>query len=279
VGKSTLLNQILGEKIAIVSDKPQTTRNQILGVRNLPDTQLVFLDTPGIHKPRHKLNQRMVDGALKTFNQVDILAFLVEATGMPGTGDRFILESLRGVKKNKYLIVNKIDLVQKVTLLPLITEYARECSFDEVFPVSALKGENVEPLVKSFSGLLPEGDPFFPEDVITDQPMRFIAGEMIREQVLKRTRDEIPYSVAVWIESFKEDPGRPLVRIQGIIYVERDSQKGILIGKGGELLKKIGTEARLEIEGILGTKVFLDLWVKVRKNWRENERVLQQLGY
>jgi len=279
VGKSTLLNQVLKEKIAIVSDKPQTTRNQILGVRNLPEAQLIFLDTPGIHKPKHRLNKRMVDIAMKTFHQVDILAFLVESKGPLGVGDQYILESLRKIKKPTFLIINKVDLVPKVQLLPLISEYTRHWSFSEVFPVSALLGENVEPLLVCLSKYLPEGNPFFPEDVLTDQPIRFIAGEMIREQVLKRTHEEIPYSVAVFIESYKEDTERPLVRIQAAIFVERESQKGILIGKGGALLKKIGTKARLEIEGIIGTKVFIDLWVKVKKNWREDERVLRQLGY
>ncbi len=233
VGKSTLLNQVLKEKIAIVSDKPQTTRNQILGVRNLPEAQLIFLDTPGIHKPKHLLNKRMVDIAMKTFHQVDILAFLVESTGLPGEGDQYILESLRKIKKPTFLIINKVDLVPKVKLLPLISEYTRHWSFSEVFPISALLGENVEPLLMSLSKYLPEGHPFFPEDVLTDQPIRFIAGEMIREQVLKRTHEEIPYSVAVFIEAYKEDTKRPLVRIQAVIYVERESQKGILIGKGG----------------------------------------------
>lgn len=279
VGKSTLLNQILKEKIAIVSDKPQTTRNQILGVRNLPEAQLIFLDTPGIHKPKHLLNKRMVDVAMRTFHQVDILAFLVESTGLLGEGDQYILENLRKIKKPKFLIINKVDLVPKVKLLPLISEYTQHWSFSEVFPISALLGENVESLLRCFSTYLPEGNPFFPEDVLTDQPIRFIAGELIREQVLKRTHEEIPYSVAVFIESYKEDPGRPLVRIQAVIYVERESQKGILIGKGGGLLKKIGTKARLEIEGIIGTKVFIDLWVKVKKNWREDRRILQELGY
>jgi GTP-binding protein Era len=279
VGKSTLLNRILGEKIAIVSDKPQTTRHQILGVRNLPTAQLVFLDTPGIHKPLHHLNRRMVDVAMTAMQQVDVLAFLVEAMGLPGGGDQYILDILRGIKRPTFLVVNKVDLVQKGRLLPLITDYTQRCPFTEVFPISALSGENVESLVGSLAGYLPEGERLFPEEVITDQPMRFLACELIREQVLKRTREEIPYSVAVLIESFDEETERNLVRIRAVIFVERKSQKGIIIGKGGGMLKTIGREARLELEGLLGVKVFLELWVKVKENWREDERVLQQFGY
>ncbi len=279
VGKSTLLNRILKEKIAIISDKPQTTRNRIMGVLHLSGAQLVFLDTPGIHKPKFKLNQRMVRTALNTLKEVDLILFLVEAFDAPGPGDQFIMERLKGLSIPVFLVINKIDRVKKGTLIPLIEQCTRSFTFTEVVPVSALTGDNVDRLIEVIVKHLPEGQPLFPEDTITDQPLRFIAAEVIREKILTRTHEEIPYSVAVVIEEFLEDPEKQRVTIRAVIYVERDSQKGIVIGKGGEMLKAVGTAARLELEGLIGTKVYLELWVKVKKDWRDNESLLTEVGY
>lgn len=279
VGKSTLLNTIIGEKITIVSDKPQTTRNKILGVKNLPGVQIVFMDTPGIHKPKHKLNEYMVKAALSTFDEVDILLFMIEAGEPSGTGDRYILEMLTGVTKPVFLLINKIDSVQKNTVLPQIEEYRHLYPFKEIFPVSALCGDNIDRLLDSIIQELPEGPQYFPEDIATDQPMRFIASEIIREKIFQLTYQEIPYSIAVGIEDFKEVEERNLAVIRGIIFVERDSQKGIIIGKGGAMLKKVGQLAREEIEAIMGIKVFLELWVKVKEKWQSDDQVLKMLGY
>ncbi|HTN44506.1 MAG TPA: GTPase Era [Nitrospiria bacterium] len=287
VGKSTLLNQILQEKIAIVSDKPQTTRNRILGVKNLPHAQIVLLDTPGIHKPKYKLNHRMVSVALGTLEEVDLIFFMVEATDAAstgrigpaiGSGDQYILERLKELETPVFLVVNKMDLIKKEKTIPLVEEYTRRFKFAEVVPISALSGDNVDRLMEIAADRLPEGEPFFPPEVVTDQPVRFIAIETIREKILHHTRQEIPYSVAVMIETFREEAKKP-VHIRAVILVERDSQKGILIGKKGEMLKTVGTEARIELEALLGTKVFLELWVKVQKDWRQDETVLKEIGY
>ena len=279
VGKSTLLNQVLKEKIAIVSDKPQTTRNRITGVKHLPEAQIVFIDTPGVHKPKFGLNERMVKTALSTLKQVDLILFMVEATSDPGRGDQFIMERLKDLQVPVFLGLNKIDRVKKGSLIPLIDRYTQGFKFTEVIPVSAITGDNIDRLLDIIVKYLPVGEPLFPEDIVTDQPLRFIAAEIIREKILVRTREEIPYSVAVAIEEFKEDPQKQMVSIHAIIYVERDSQKGILIGKRGEMLKTVGTEARLELERLIGTKVFLQLWVKVKEGWRGNETILNELGY
>jgi len=279
VGKSTLLNTIIGEKITIVSDKPQTTRNKILGVKNLPGVQIVFMDTPGIHKPKHKLNEYMVKTALSTFNEVDILLFMIEAGEPSGPGDGYILKMLSGITKPVFLLINKIDSVQKNTVLPQIEEYRHLYPFKEIFPVSALCGDNIDRLLESIIQELPEGPQYFPEDIATDQPMRFIASEIIREKIFQLTYQEIPYSIAVGIEDFKEVEDRNLAVIRGIIFVERDSQKGIIIGKGGTMLKKVGQLAREEIEAIMGIKVFLELWVKVKEKWQSDDQVLKMLGY
>jgi GTP-binding protein Era len=275
VGKSTLLNALLGEKIAITSDKPQTTRNKIIGIVNQQNAQLVFMDTPGIHKPMHKMNEAMVKTALATYSEVDVILMLVEATERPGGGDRFIIETLAQVKTPVFLLINKVDLIKKDALLPLIQEYSTLYKFAEIIPVSALK--------KDFGGLLdnvlkrlPVGPKYFPDDQLTDQPERFVVAEMIREKVFELTKDEIPYSTAVVIEEMKEEP--EITRITAIIYVERDSQKGILIGKGGAMLKQIGTLARRDAEKLLGAKIFLQLWVKVKKGWREDDRMLKNIG-
>jgi len=282
VGKSTLLNTILKEKVAIVSDKPQTTRTRVLGVAHLPDAQIVFLDTPGLHQPRHQLNKRMVQTALETMREADLLYVMVEATDpLPGPGDRAVIrqvqEAVGGAKRPVFLVINKVDLVNKARLLPLIDEYRRLMDWTEIVPISAKTGENVDRLLNVTVAALPEGEPLYDEDTVTDQPMRTIAAEVIREKILQKTREEVPHAVAVEIDRFVEE-GK-LARISGSILVEKESQKGIIIGKGGERLKAIATEARIEMERLFGMKVFLEVWVKVRKAWREDERVLVALGY
>jgi len=279
VGKSTLLNKLIGEKISIVSDKPQTTRNKILGVKNFPGIQVVFIDTPGIHKPRHKLNEYMVNTALSTLDEVDIIFFMVEAGELAGPGDRYIMGLLDKITKPVFLLINKIDIVQKDTLLPQIDEYRRLYKFEEIFPISALCGDNLDKLNESLKKYLYEGPQYFPEDIVTDQPVRFIASEIIREKIYQFTYHEIPYSIAVGIEDFQEAEDKNLILIRAIIYVERDSQKGIIIGKGGAMLKKVGQLAREELEAIMGIKVFLELWVKVKDKWQSDDTVLRILGY
>ncbi len=275
VGKSTLLNSLLGEKIAIISDKPQTTRNKILGIVNRPGAQLVFIDTPGIHKPMHRMNEHMVKTALATYNEVDAVLLMVEATEKPGAGDRYIIETLSRIRTPVILLINKIDLVRKDALLPLIHEYNTLYRFAELMPISAIKGD-LGGLVDVIVRMLPAGPKYFPEDQLTDQPERFIISEIIREKIFILTKEEIPYSTAVVIEDMKEEP--EITRINAVIYVERDSQKGIIIGKAGNMLKRIGTLARQDAERLLGVKVFLQLWVKVKKDWREDERVLKEIG-
>jgi GTP-binding protein Era len=275
VGKSTLLNALLGEKIAIISDKPQTTRNRILGIVSRPDAQLVFMDTPGIHKPMHKMNEVMVKTALATYNEVDVILMLVEATDQPGGGDRFIIDTLSKVKTPVFLLINKTDLVKKEALLPLIQEFSKLYNFAELIPISALKND-LGGLIEAILKRLPQGPKYFPDDQLTDQPERFVVSEIIREKIFERTKEEIPYSTAVVIEDMKEKPD--ITHITATIYVERDSQKGIIIGKGGAMLKQIGTLARQDAEKLLGVKVFLQLLVKVKKGWREDERSLRNFG-
>ncbi len=275
VGKSTLLNALLGEKIAIISDKPQTTRNRILGIVNQPGAQIVFMDTPGIHKPMHKMNEFMVNTALRTYNEVDVILMLVEAMEQPGGGDRFIIETLQKVKTPVFLIINKVDLVNKEALLPLMQECSKLYRFAEIIPISALQND-LGGLIEAITKRLPQGPQYFPDDQLTDQPERFIVSEIVREKIFELTKDEIPYSTAVVIEEMKEDPD--ITRIHAVIYVERDSQKGILIGKGGAMLKQIGTLARQDAEKLLGTKIFLKLYVKVKKGWREDVGMLKDIG-
>ena len=275
VGKSTLLNCLLGEKISIISDKPQTTRNRIRGIVTTPSAQLVFIDTPGIHKPIHKMNELMVKAALGTYNEVDVILLLVEATERPGGGDRYIIDSLAGVTTPVFLLINKVDLIEKARLLPLMQEYSGLFPFAEIIPVSALR-KDLGGLVPAIVQRLPAGPQYFPDDQLTDQPERFVVAELIREKVFELTKDEIPYSSAVVIEQMKEEPD--LTRVHAVIYVDRDSQKGIVIGKNGALLKEIGTRARLDAEKLLGVKVFLQLWVKVKKDWREDDRMLRNIG-
>jgi GTPase len=276
VGKSTLVNRLVGQKVAIVSDKPQTTRNRILAVVNRPQGQIVLFDTPGIHKPMHRMNERMVEAAERSVGQVDVVVWLVDVGEEYGPGDRHVRDVLRRSGRPVILGLNKIDAVPKPRILPAIEQYRHLMDFAEVIPLSALKGENVELLAERLLANLPEGERLYPEDFLTDQPERFFVAEMVREQVLRLTREEIPYTTGVLIESFKEDG--PLVRIEATILVERDSQKGILIGRGGAMMKAIGTDARKQIEEFLGTKVYLGLFVKVKERWREDARILEEMG-
>ncbi len=275
VGKSTLLNALLGEKIAITSEKPQTTRNRILGIVNRSGAQMVFMDTPGIHKPMHKMNEFMVNTALRTYNEVDVILMLVEATAQPGGGDRFIIETLQKVKTPVFLLINKVDLVKKEALLPLMQECSKLYRFAEIIPISALQND-LGGLIDTIIKRLPPGPRYFPDDQLTDQPERFVVSEIIREKIFELTKEEIPYSSAVAIEEMKEEP--EITRIHAVIYVERDSQKGILIGKGGAMLKQIGILASQYAEKLLGTKIFLKLYVKVKKGWREDLGVLKNIG-
>lgn len=279
VGKSTLLNSILGQKVSIVSEKPQTTRNRILGVRHLSDGQMVFFDTPGIHAPTTELNRRMVQSALVTLREVDLVFFLVEPDEHPGGGDLFISRQLREINTPKILVINKIDLVKKDRLLAILAFYDKQGGFREMVPVSALSGENVEHLLSVGLSLLPEGVPYFPEDVVTDQPVRVLAAEIIREKAIKKTYEELPYAIAVQIEEFKEDTEKNTMMIRAFMIVEKESQKGILIGRAGQMIKEIGEAARRELEALLGAKIFLGLWVKVRKEWSKDTFFLRKMGY
>ncbi len=278
VGKSTLLNRLVGEKIAIISDKPQTTRNQIMGIKTLPYAQIVFLDTPGIHKPRHELNRRMVKIALRALQNIDLILLMIAADKAFGTGDQFVLNLLKDVKTTVFLLINKIDLIKKKKILPLIDQYRQQHDFAEIIPLSALLGDNMELLEEKIIQYLPVGPKYFPEDHITDQPERTLVAEIIREKIINLTLQELPYSTAVIIESFKEDVEKKLLNIRATIYVDKPSQKGIIIGRSGSMLKEIGTLARLEMEKILSTKVYLELWVKVKRKWRENNRILRLIG-
>jgi len=280
VGKSTLLNQLLGQKIAITSEKPQTTRHRILGVAHLPGAQLIFLDTPGIHRARGPLNVRMVEVALKVLGDVDAVVFMTDAASPDGASDEIILQSLKKRNLPVILVVNKIDLVSKETLLPLIEHWQEAYPFRAVVPISALQRVQVDALVSEMVAVLPdEGPRYYPEDSVTDLPERFIAAEMIREKVFRLTSQEIPYGVAVTVESFKERPDKNLIDIQATIHVERESQKPIIIGKGGKLLKQIGERAREDIERMVGCKVFLKLWVRVQKKWTRDEKAIRRFGY
>jgi GTP-binding protein Era len=276
VGKSTLVNRLVGQKVAIVSDKPQTTRNRILAVVNRPGAQLVLFDTPGIHKPEHEMNRRMVDTAVKSIGQGDVIVWVNEVNEPPGPGDAFIERLIRKSGRPVVLALNKIDRIPKPKILPALETWSRVGKFDEIIPLSALKGDNVDRLEQILISRLPEGKALYPDDFLTDLPERFFVAEMVRERILYHTRQEIPYVTGVVIESFKEEQG--LVHIHVAILVERDNQKGILIGKGGAMLKTVGTEARQQIEAFLGTKIFLGLFVKVREHWRENESLLKEMG-
>lgn len=278
VGKSTFLNRVVGQKIAIMSDKAQTTRNKIQGIYTEDDAQIVFIDTPGIHKPHSRLGDFMVESALSTLNEVDAVLFMVNATQKRGRGDDFIIERLKNVKKPIYLVINKIDQIHPDKLLQIMDDYRNTLDYAEVFPISALEGNNCPELIESLVNTLPEGPQYYPADQSTDHPERFIAGELIREKVLELTREEVPHSVAVVVDRIhREDDEKVLV--QATIVVERNSQKGIIIGKGGKMLKQIGVKARKDIELMLGDKVYLELWVKVQPNWKDRQVDLQALGY
>ncbi|HKZ57197.1 MAG TPA: GTPase Era [Thermodesulfovibrionales bacterium] len=277
VGKSTLLNSILGEKVSIVTPKPQTTRNRIRGIKTLPAEQIIFIDTPGIHKPRHKLGDTMVKTALEAFKEVDIILFMVEPHDTE-KGDKFIIKFLEEAQTPVFLLINKIDTVKKLELLPLIDRLKEFYPFKEIIPISALKQDGIEILLKKIYDYLPPGPKYYSDDIITDQLERFMVSEIIREKATEMTEEEIPYSIVVEVIEWKEKESG-LILIMSNIYVERDSQKGIIIGKGGRMLKAIGTAARADIEKLLNTKVFLELWVKVKKDWRDNRKTLEELGY
>ncbi len=278
-GKSTLLNRLVGTKLAIVSDKPQTTRTRILGVKNYPDAQVVFLDTPGIHRPLHRMNVRMVDAAVDTIRQVDVLGLVVDATEPPGKGDRFVVDLVKEAKCPVFLILNKIDLIKKSRLLPIIDRCRQEADFAEIIPVSAATGDNVDRLERAILDRLPEGEALYPQDYLTDRPERFLAAEMVREKLLQFTHAEIPFSSAVVMDRFEEASGTPpILRLYCTIVVDRESQKPIVIGRGGEMIKRIGTAAREDLERFFGTRVYLDLHVRVKAEWREDDRVLDEIG-
>ncbi|MGH9392075.1 MAG: GTPase Era [Vicinamibacteria bacterium] len=276
VGKSTLLNRIVGHKVAIVTEKPQTTRNRILAIANTASAQIVFFDTPGIHKPKHEMNRRMVGLALRSLKSVDLALLLVDVTEPFGGGDEFVLERVRQAKVPVVLALNKVDRIRKPEILTIIDDYSRRHEFTDIVPISALGGDNVDALVSVLEGKLPEGEPLYPPETLTDLPERFFVSEMVREKILEATWEEIPYSTAVVIDAWEE--GEKLTRIEASVLVERESQKGILVGKGGSMLKGIGTAARQDIEAFLATKVFLGLHVRVRSEWRENQRLLSELG-
>jgi GTPase len=301
-GKSTLLNRIVGQKLAIVSDKPQTTRTRVVGVKNYPPSlpvaatagqvqpslpsdasaghategQIVFVDTPGVHKPTHRMNVRMVDVALDAMREVDVLALVVDASVKPGPGDRYLLEVMKDARTPVILVLTKVDLITKTRLLPLIDHYSRGHAFAEIVPASAIDGTNIDTLERLFLQYLPEGEPLYPPDYLTDQTERFFVSEIIREQVLQLTRDELPFSTAVVIDRFDESDAS-ILRLYCTILVERESQKPIVVGKGGAMIKQIGTAARLGLEAHFETRVFLDLHVKVKSEWRNDERVLDEI--
>ncbi|PYR69469.1 MAG: GTPase Era [Acidobacteria bacterium] len=276
-GKSTLLNRIVGHKLAIVSDKPQTTRTRIVGVKNYEEGQVVFVDTPGVHKPTHRMNVRMVDVALDAMREVDVLCPVVDVSVKPGPGDRYLVNLLRDVKTPAILALNKVDLIAKPKLLPVIDGYQKQHPFVEIVPISATDGTNVDVLEKLFLQYLPEGEPLYPADYVTDQPERFFVGEIVREQVLQLTHDELPFSTAVVVDRIEQaDDG--ITNIYCTILVERESQKPIVIGRAGAMIKQIGIAARAELEKYLGSRVYLDLHVKVKAEWRDDERLLDELG-
>ena len=277
-GKSTLLNRIVGHKLAIVSDKPQTTRTRIVGVKNYDAGQVVFVDTPGVHRPTHRMNVRMVGVALDAMREVDLLALVVDVSVKPGTGDRYLLKLLQDVKTPVILALNKVDLVSKPKLLPLIEQYSRAHPFVEIVPVSAADGTNVDVLEKLVVQHLPEGEPLYPADYVTDQPERFFIGEIIREQVLQMTHDELPFSTAVIIDRLEPAGEDKIIKLYCTILVDRESQKPIVVGRAGTMIKAIGTAARAELQRYLDARVYLDLHVKVKSDWRDDERLLDEIG-
>lgn len=278
-GKSTLLNRILGEKISITSKKPQTTRNRILGVLHNPNSQIVFIDTPGVHKAKKKLNLKIVEEALSAAGDVDVILIVVDASTPDITSENFLVEKLKKEKRPIILSLNKIDLIKKPVLLTLIDKWKETYPFESIIPISAKHGDQVNDLISTMENILPVGPPLFPEDTLTDLPMRFLVAEMVREKVFRLTGQEIPYSTAVTIDTFSRKKNGKLIEIHATIHVERDSQKGIIIGKGGSKLKQIGEDARKDIQNMVGTKVFLKLFVRVQKNWSNDTRAMRNLGY
>src|SRR5687767_11333070 len=276
-GKSTLLNRIVGQKLAIVSDKPQTTRTRLVGVKNYADGQVVFVDTPGVHKPTHRMNVRMVDAALEAMREVDVLALVVDASVKTGAGDRHLLGLVEDVKTPVILVLNKVDAIAKPRLLPLIEHYRHAHPFVEIVPVSALDGTNVDVLERLILQYLPEGDPMYPPEYVTDQTERFFVAETVREQVLQLTHDELPFATAVVVDKFDESGEEGIVQLYCTILVERESQKPIVIGRGGAMIKQIGTAARAEVQQFLEKRVYLDLHVKVKSEWRDDERLLDEI--
>lgn len=278
-GKSTLLNRLVGQKLAIVSDKPQTTRNRIVGVKTLPEGQLIYVDTPGIHRPLHRLNVRMVDISRSTVREVDVVALVVDASAAPGAGDNFVWDLVTGTRAPVVVVLNKVDLVAKPDLLPRMATLAKKGVAVDIVPVSATTGENVDRLEQVLLAHLPESPALYPDDYLTDQPERFFVAELVREQVLRHTHAELPFSSAVVVDAF-EEPETPggLLRLHCSILVERASQKPIVLGRGGSMIKAIGTAARLELERFFDAKVFLDLHVKVKEDWREDPRTLTDIG-
>lgn len=280
VGKSTFLNRVIGQKIAIMSDKPQTTRNKVQGVLTTDDSQMIFIDTPGIHKPKHKLGDFMLKVSKNTLREVDVIMFMVNAEQKLGKGDEFILEMLAGNTTPVFLVINKIDAIHPDELMGIIESYKERYDFAEIVPISALQGNNVENLLVTLAKYLPEGPQYYPADQVTDHPERFIISELIREKVLHLTREEIPHSIAVVIDKIRRDEeNEDKIHVAATIIVERDSQKGIVIGKRGALLKEVGTRARKDIEMLLGSKVYLELWVKVQKDWRNKATHLRDFGF
>jgi GTP-binding protein Era len=279
VGKSTFLNRVIGQKIAIMSDKPQTTRNKIQGVYTENDAQIIFIDTPGIHKPKHKLGDFMMKIAQNTLREVDIILFMINVEEGFGSGDEFIIEKLKETKQPVFLILNKIDRVHPDDLLTIISKYKDKYNFAEIVPISALQGNNLETLLAQIKNYLPEGPQYYPENQVTDHPERFIITELIREKVLHLTREEVPHSIAVVMDSMEKKEGSETVFIGATIIVERSSQKGIIIGKQGSMLKEVGKRARQDIEALLGSKVFLEIWVKVQKDWRNRLSNLRDFGF
>ncbi|MEM1502204.1 GTPase Era [Domibacillus sp. 8LH] len=279
VGKSTFLNRVIGQKIAIMSDKPQTTRNKVQGVLTTENAQMVFIDTPGIHKPKHKLGDFMMKTAVNTLKEVDLILFMINAEEGFGGGDEFIIDKLKDVKTPIFLVINKIDRIHPDKLMELIVQYKEFLPFAEIVPISALEGNNVDRLLEQVEKMLPEGPQYYPADQVTDHPERFIVSELIREKVLHLTREEVPHSIAVVIDKISKRDGKDMIDVMATIIVERDSQKGIVIGKQGALLKEIGKRSRRDIEHLLGSKVFLELWVKVQKDWRNKATNLRDFGF
>lgn len=279
VGKSTYLNRVIGQKIAIMSDKPQTTRNKVQGVYTTNDSQMIFIDTPGIHKPKHKLGDFMMKVATNTLREVDLILFMINAVEGLGRGDEFIIEKLKEVKTPVFLVINKIDQIHPDDLLSIIEQYKSLFDFKEIIPISALQGNNTEKLLAEIKKYLPAGPQYYPADQITDHPERFIVSELIREKVLHLTREEVPHSIAVLIDKMEKKSESDVIHVMATIVVERSSQKGIIIGKQGSMLKEVGKRARVDIEHLLGSKVFLELWVKVQKDWRNKINQLRDFGF